>query len=59
MKTYTHIAKIYGFKCYFNEHTGEIEGVNWVENKLIELFVWIDVTFTSNEAFKIEILEKL
>ncbi|WP_419788847.1 hypothetical protein HDF19_11990 [Mucilaginibacter sp. E4BP6] len=59
MKNYTHIAKIYGFKCYFNENTGEIEGVNWIENKLIELFVWIDVTFTSNDAFKIEILEKL
>lgn len=59
MKPYTHIAKIYGFKCYFDEDTGEIEGVNWFTNKLIEIFVWLDVTFSSNEAFKIEIIEKL
>jgi len=59
MNTYTHLAKIYGFKCYFNEHTGEIEGTNWYTNLLIELFVWIDITFTSNESFAIEIMEKL
>lgn len=59
MNSYTHLAKLYGFKCYFNEHTGEIEGINWFTNLLIELFVWIDITFTSNESFAIEIVEKL
>ena len=59
MKEYTHIAKIYGFKCYFNENTGEVEGTNWVNDKLIELFVYIDITLTKNEFFKIELIEKL
>lgn len=59
MKRYTHIAKIYGFKCFFNEDTGEIEGTNWFTNLLIEAFVYIDVLFTNNEAFRIEIIEKL
>jgi hypothetical protein len=59
MKTFTHIAKIYGFKCYFNENTGEIEGTNYFTNLMIELFVWIDVTFTTNETFAIKIIEKL
>lgn len=59
MKSYTHIAKIYGFKCYFNEDNGEVEGTNWLNEKMIELFVWIDLTFSDNEQFKIEIIEKL
>lgn len=59
MKVYTHIAEIYGFRCYFNQNTGEVEGVNWVNNKLIELFVWFDVTFTSNEAFAIKLIKEI
>lgn len=50
---------MYGFNCFFNEATGEVEGTNWLNNILIETFVYIDVTFTHNEAFKIEIIEKL
>ncbi len=59
MNTYTHLAKLYGFKCYFNEHTGELEGTNWINNKMIELFVWLDVNLTKNESFAIQIIEKL
>ena len=59
MKSYTHIAKIYGFRCYFNEETGEVEGINWLNEKMIQLFIWIDLTFSDNEQFKIEIIEKL
>ncbi|MCJ8209387.1 hypothetical protein MUY27_06675 [Mucilaginibacter sp. RS28] len=59
MSDFTHLAKIYGFECYYNDNTGDIEGTSWINQKLIELFVWIDVTFTNNEAFKIEIIQKL
>jgi hypothetical protein len=59
MQEYTHLAKLYGFKCYFNSDTNEVKGTNLFNNLLIQLFVWIDITFTDNEAFKIEILEEL
>lgn len=59
MDSFTHIAKIYGVRCYFNENTGDIEGTNWLNQKLIEMFIWIDLNLTDNEMFKIQILEKL
>ncbi len=59
MQTYTHKAKLYGFECYFNEDTGEVQGTNWFNEKMIDLFVWIDLHFTQNEMFRIEIIEKL
>lgn len=59
MKTYTHIAKFYGFKCYFNENTGDVEGTNWFNNKMIELFVWLDLNLTDNEVFAFQIIEEI
>lgn len=59
MDDYTHIAKVYGFKCYFNENTGDVAGTNWFNNKMIELFVWLDVNLTENEQFAFEIIERL
>lgn len=59
MQEYTHKAKLYGFPCFFNENTGDVQGSNWFNEKMIDLFIWLDLTFTSNEEFKIEILEKL
>jgi hypothetical protein len=59
MESYTHRAKIYGFECYFNENTGEVQGTNWFNEKMIDVFIWIDVNISSNEMFKIEIIEKL
>ena len=56
---FTHLAKIYGFECFFNENTGDVEGTTWFNQKMIEFFIWIDVTFTSNDAFKIKLLQKL
>ena len=57
---FTHIAELYGFKCYFNEITGDIQGTNWFNDSMIELFVWLDVSvFKINDCFEIKILEKL
>ncbi|SFS47757.1 hypothetical protein [Mucilaginibacter polytrichastri] len=59
MENFTHKAKIYGFTCYYNDKTGEIEGVSWFNRKMIDLFIWIDVNLTGNEMFRIEIIERL
>lgn len=59
MREFTHIAEIYGFRCYFNEHTNEVEGTNWFNDKMISLCTWIDVTFGINDGFYFKIIEKL
>jgi hypothetical protein len=59
MEGYTHIAKIYGFRCYFNEETGDVLGTSQLNTLLIDLCIWIDVNMTNNEVFKIEIIQKL
>lgn len=59
MKDFTHIAEIYGFRCYFNENTGDIKGTNWWNEKMIDLFVWLDVTFCLGDGFYIKIIEEL
>lgn len=56
---FTHLAEIYGFRCYFNENTNDVKGVSWFNDQLIDLFVWIDITFFENECFKIKIIQEL
>ena len=56
---FTHIAEIYGFRCYFNEDTNEVKGTNWVYDKLIDLFIWIDTKFGINDGFSIKLIERL
>lgn len=56
---FTHIAEIYGFRCYFNDNTNDVVGTNWFNDKMIDLFVWLDLTFFENEFFKIKIIEEL
>lgn len=42
MKEYTHIAEIYGFRCFFNIHTAEVKGIGWISDKLIKFCIWFD-----------------
>lgn len=57
---YTHLAELYGFRCYFNIDTNEIEGTNWFNNKMIDLFIWLDVEVLQfNEYFEVKIIKEL
>lgn len=59
MEGYTHLAELYGFRCWFNEDTNEVKGTNWFNDKMIDLMTWIDVTFEINDGFYFKIIEKL
>lgn len=63
---YTHLVKFFGYRCWFNENTNEIEGVNWLNDKMIDLctFFFIFVYSVINQSpfeqyWKIEIIEEL
>ena len=56
-KEYTHLAELYGFRCYFNVDTNDVIGTNWFNDKMIELFIWLDVEVLEfNDAFEIKII---
>lgn len=59
MEGYTHLAEIYGFRCWYNDDTGEVLGTNWFNEKMIDFFVWLDTTFEVNDGFYIKVIEKL
>jgi hypothetical protein len=59
MESYTHLAEIYGIKCYFNIDTMEVKGINWFNEHLIDVFLWIEQHFPINDAFAIKIIEEL
>lgn len=59
MKEYTHLAKIYGFYCYFNIHTAAVKGTNWFRDIAIDICIWLDVTFEISDGFYIELIEEL
>lgn len=59
MEGYTHLAEIYGFRCYYNENTAEVKGTTWVNEKLIDLFIWLNVTFCICDGFYIKIIKEL
>jgi hypothetical protein len=56
---YTHIAELYGFRCYFNENTNEVVGTNWFNDKMIDLCTWIEQNIGLNDGFYIKIIQKL
>ena len=59
-KEYTHLAELYGFRCYFNVDTNDVIGTNWFNDKMIELFIWLDVEVLEfNDAFEIKIIKEL
>lgn len=59
MEGYTHLAELYGFRCYYNIHTAEVKGTNWINDKMIDLMVWADVTFFFNDGFEIILIREL
>jgi hypothetical protein len=59
MDKFTHLAKIYGFKCYFNINNNEVLGTNWFNETMIGFFVWIESTFSINHHFEIKIIKQL
>lgn len=59
MKRFTHLAELYGFRCWYNDETGEVKGTTWFNEKMIDIFIWIDTTFECNEEFRIKIIEKM
>ena len=62
-KGFTHLSKLYGFRCYTKflyDEGVEVEGTNWLNKKMIDLFGWLDVEIIQqSEGFEIEILEEL
>ena len=59
MTEFTHLAKLYGFECYFNIDTNEVKGTNWFNDKMIDIFVWIETTFPVNDHFEVIIIREL
>jgi len=45
MEGYTHLAELYGFRCWFNEDTNEVRGTNWFNEQMISVMTWIDGKF--------------
>ena len=59
MDEFTHLAEIYGLRCYFNIETNEVKGVSWFNEKIIDIFLWIESTFPINYSFEVTIIEEL
>jgi len=65
-KQFTHLAELYGFRCYYNEDTQEIKGTNWFNDMMIDIFLWIASNTTINttnvfeqEGFSVTIIKEL
>ncbi|WP_437918572.1 hypothetical protein [Sphingobacterium sp. LRF_L2] len=56
---FTHLAKIYGIPCYFNEDNMEVKGTNWFFDRLIDLGTFLDTTFNLSDGFYVTDLQKL
>lgn len=59
MEGYTHLAEIYGFRCWFNENTDEVRGINWFNDQMISIMTWLDTKFDINDGFYIKVIDKL
>ena len=59
MKGYTHLAELYGVRCWYNEDTNEVRGTNWFNEFLLDVFICFDTTFNINDGFYIKLIEKL
>ena len=50
---FTHLAKIYGFSCYFNDETMEVLGTNWFNETMIGFFIKLEHIKPMNDGFVI------
>lgn len=61
MKGFTHLAELYGVRCYYNENTQEVKGVNWLNDTIIEFLVslteFMGISFY--DGFPIKIIREL
>lgn len=44
-------AKYHGIPCTFDDETGELQGTNWIYDKLIEFNFWLDVNVFMLDEF--------
>ena len=56
---FTHLAKIYGFKCYFNIDNHEVKGTNWFNDMAIFIFAYLATEVFNHEGFRIELIREL
>lgn len=57
---FTHYAWFYGIPCYFNVHNNDLMGRNSIYRLLLDLAVWIEQKFPSNdEGFPILLGEEI
>jgi hypothetical protein len=56
---FTHLAKMYGFNCYFNSETMEVKGTNWFNDLMIGLFIKLEELKPSDDGFVIQMGEQL
>lgn len=49
----THIVSLYGIRCYLNDETGDVAGVNWLYDRLIGPAVMFHNTMSALTAFVI------
>lgn len=56
---FTHLAKIYGIPCYFNENTMEIKGTNTVYDLLIGIRLKIEEYLPLDDGFYVTKIKAL
>lgn len=56
---FTHLAKIYGIPCYFNENTMEVKGTNKIYDLLIGVRIQIEQYFPLDDGFYITKIQAL
>ncbi|RQO79129.1 hypothetical protein DBR40_05260 [Pedobacter sp. KBW01] len=59
MSKFTHIAKFYSIPCYFNEQTMDVKGTNFFYDKLIDIRIFIEDIFPSEDGYKIEVVKPI
>ena len=61
MKGYTHLAKAYGIKCFYNIKTKDIKGITLFHDYLIDLCLRVHILcgFNYNENIKVKILKNI
>ena len=58
-KKYTHLAEMYGFRCYINIHTYDMEGTTVFNALMIRLCIWIEINIGVNGYFPIKLIKEL
>lgn len=54
-KGYTHHGKLYGVPVYITDDEDmNVIGTNWFNDRLVSIFILLDMTFEINECFCIQ-----